>query len=43
MVAMQVAFGKTSFHSLKGRFNAKSSFMLRAVIRGWKPGLLSRV
>jgi DNA replication protein DnaC len=25
------------------RFNAKSSFMLRAVIRGWKPGLLSRV
>jgi DNA replication protein DnaC len=25
------------------RFNAESSFMLRAVIRGWKPGLLSRV
>ena len=24
-------------------FNAKSSFMLRAVIRGWKAGLLSRV
>jgi DNA replication protein DnaC len=28
---------------LHKRFNAKSSFMLRAVIRGWKPGLLSRV
>src|SRR6201999_88006 len=28
---------------LHNRFNAKASFMLRAVIRGWKPRLLSRV
>ena len=26
---MHVALGKTSFHSLNGRFNAESSFMLR--------------